>query len=127
MAQMITCSGTLSVGQVAAGGRPGGWISDTALIFIPRCSGDWEFVEYVPPVTPPAPVVSSSYMVCTGDIDPVALTCSTGWAASPHVPPFDTSQIDPTVVAALFGGGFVLYITPWAIAWGASQLLRLIR
>lgn len=53
--------------------------------------------------------------------------CSTGWIQIQAVPPFSTSQIDPSVVAALFGGGFVLYITPWAIAWGASQLLKLIR
>ncbi len=41
--------------------------------------------------------------------------------------PFDASQIDPQVVAAMFGGGFVLFVTPWAAAWGASQMLKLLR
>jgi hypothetical protein len=41
--------------------------------------------------------------------------------------PFDGSQIDPHVVAGLFGGGFLLYLTPYAAAWGASQLIKLLR
>jgi hypothetical protein len=41
--------------------------------------------------------------------------------------PFDPSQIDPTIASALFGAGFLLYLTPWATAWGFSQLLKLLR
>ena len=53
--------------------------------------------------------------------------CSTGWVQVAHVPPFDSSQIDPSVVTALFGAGFLLYLTPWAVAWGLTQLVKAIR
>ena len=41
--------------------------------------------------------------------------------------PFELSQIDPSVATAMFGAGFGLFITPWATAWGFSQLLKLLR
>lgn len=53
--------------------------------------------------------------------------CPTGWLQVAHVPPFESSQIDPQVVAALFGAGFLLYLTPWATAYGFSALLKLLR
>lgn len=59
--------------------------------------------------------------------EPLVQQCSSGWVNVVYAPPFDPSQIDPLVVAAMFGGGFVLYITPWAAAWGFSQLLKLLR
>ena len=55
------------------------------------------------------------------------LRCSSGWVQAAYAPPFDPSQIDPVVVAGMFGGGFILYLTPWAAAWGASQMLKLLR
>lgn len=53
--------------------------------------------------------------------------CTTGWIQAPYVPPFDSSQIDPSVVAALIGAGFLLYLTPWAAAYGFSALLKLLK
>lgn len=53
--------------------------------------------------------------------------CSTGWIEVASVPPFDSSQIDPVVVTALIGAGFLLYLTPWAAAYGFSSLLKLLR
>lgn len=53
--------------------------------------------------------------------------CPSGWIQVAHVPPFDSSQIDPSVVAALIGAGFLLYLTPWAAAFGFSSLLKLLR
>ena len=53
--------------------------------------------------------------------------CTTGWIQAPYVPPFDSSQIDPSVVSALIGAGFLLYLTPWATAWGLSALLKLLK
>ena len=40
---------------------------------------------------------------------------------------FDFTTIDAVVATGLFSTGFVLMVTPWAVAWGFSQLLRLIR
>lgn len=53
--------------------------------------------------------------------------CSSGWIQVAHVPPFDSSQIDPSVVAALIGAGFLLYTIPWAAAFGFSMLLKMLR
>ena len=58
---------------------------------------------------------------------PTVPQCLSGWVTSVYVPPFDPSQIDPSVVVAMFSGGFLLYLTPWAAAWGFSQLLKLLR
>jgi hypothetical protein len=54
-------------------------------------------------------------------------TCSTGWVTQVASVPFDLSQIDPSVATAMYGAGFALFITPWATAWGLSQLLKLLR
>jgi hypothetical protein len=54
-------------------------------------------------------------------------TCSSGWVQSLYIPPFDPSQIDPLVCTQLFGAGFLLYLTPWATAWGLTQLVKAIR
>jgi hypothetical protein len=53
--------------------------------------------------------------------------CTTGWIQAPYVPPFDSSQIDPSVVAALIGAGFLLYLTPWVSAFGISAVLKLLK
>lgn len=53
--------------------------------------------------------------------------CSTGWQQVAYAPPFDSSQIDPLVVVAMIGAGFLLYLTPWAAAYGFSSLLKLLR
>lgn len=53
--------------------------------------------------------------------------CTTGWIQAAYVPPFESSQIDPSVVAALIGAGFLLYLTPWAAAFGFSSLLKALR
>lgn len=69
-------------------------------------------------------------IVCNGELSLLAdgsPTCSTGWEQAPAPVPFDLSQIDPAVATAMFGAGFALYITPWAVAWGFSQLLKLLR
>jgi len=56
-----------------------------------------------------------------------AATCSTGWISQLSSIPFDASQIDPLIATAMFGGGFALFIIPWAAAWGVSQILKLLR
>jgi hypothetical protein len=53
--------------------------------------------------------------------------CPSGWIEVAQVIPFDSSQIDPTVVTALIGAGFLLYLTPWAAAYGFSSLLKMLR
>lgn len=53
--------------------------------------------------------------------------CSTGWQIIAQTAPFESSQIDPLVVVALVSGGFLLYLTPWAAAYGFSSLLKLLR
>lgn len=53
--------------------------------------------------------------------------CSSGWVQSLYIPPFDPSQIDPLICTQLFGAGFMLYLTPWATAWGLSQIVKAIR
>lgn len=58
---------------------------------------------------------------------PPFVSCSTGWVQTYYVPPFDPSQLDPSIIAAMFGGGFLLYLIPWAAAWGFSQMLKLLR
>ena len=71
-----------------------------------------------------------SVIVCDGVISVLAdgsTSCSTGWSTQVATVPFDASQIDPAVATALFGGGFALFIVPWATAWGLFQLLRLLR
>jgi len=72
----------------------------------------------------------ASVVVCEGVVSVLpdgSTTCSTGWATQLASIPFDISQIDPTIVAAMFGGGFVLFSTPWAVAWGGKQLLHLLK
>lgn len=41
--------------------------------------------------------------------------------------PFDFTQIDAGIATDLFIGGFLLCITPWAAAYGASKILALLR
>ena len=53
--------------------------------------------------------------------------CPSGWLTQVATAPFDLSQIDPTVATAMFSAGFALFITPWATAWGLSQLMKLLR
>ena len=68
--------------------------------------------------------------ICDGNITNSILgyaQCSTGWYQQPAVAPFELSQIDPQVATAMFAAGFVLLITPWAAAWGFSQLIKLLR
>lgn len=72
----------------------------------------------------------ASTLICSGVISQNAngsATCSTGWEAQVASIPFDISQIDPGIATAMFGAGFGLFITPWATAWGLSQLLKLLR
>lgn len=68
--------------------------------------------------------------ICEGEITNTLTglaRCSSGWFQQPAVAPFDVSQIDPQVATAMFGAGFLLLITPWAAAWGFSQLIKLLR
>lgn len=69
-------------------------------------------------------------IICSGVVSTLsngAATCSTGWMTQLSSLPFDVSQIDPVVATALFGGGFALAIVPWSVAWGFSQLFKLVR
>ncbi|MEY8199722.1 MAG: hypothetical protein RPS47_10825 [Colwellia sp.] len=72
----------------------------------------------------------ASMIVCSGVISSLpdgSTSCSTGWELQVASLPFELSQIDPSVATAMFGAGFGLFITPWATAWGFSQLLKLLR
>lgn len=53
--------------------------------------------------------------------------CDTGWTVATHVAPFQISDIDPLVATGMFSTGFALFIVPWAAAWGAKQLLSLLK
>lgn len=69
-------------------------------------------------------------IICNGVISLLpdgSTSCSTGWETQLVTLPFELSQIDPSVATAMFGAGFGLFITPWATAWGFSQLLKLLR
>jgi hypothetical protein len=69
-------------------------------------------------------------IVCNGVVNLAnngTARCPSGWLIQQSTAPFDISQIDPSVATAMFGSGFVLFITPWATAWGFSQLLKLLR
>jgi hypothetical protein len=74
------------------------------------------------------------YLVCNGTVTFVdsgraagAPLCSTGWVQVFYNPPFDPTSIDPVTASTLFAAGFLLFVTPWATAWGFSQLLKLLR
>lgn len=69
-------------------------------------------------------------IVCAGTVEiniDGAATCSTGWMTQVASVPFDASSIDPSVVAAMFGAGFLLFFTPWAFAFGISKLIHSVR
>lgn len=69
-------------------------------------------------------------IVCDGTVEVLpdgAATCSTGWMTQVASVPFDASAIDPSIVAQLFGAGFLLYFTPWAFAFGISKLIHSVR
>lgn len=49
------------------------------------------------------------------------------WIVTTVESDFQIADIDPSVATAMFTGGFLLFLTPWAVAWGYSQLLKLVR
>jgi len=72
----------------------------------------------------------SLILVCDGQIElSVAgyATCDTGWESAVYTAQFSTSSIDPEVATTIFAGGFLLFLVPWAIAWGVKQMLSLLR
>jgi hypothetical protein len=71
----------------------------------------------------------SVILVCEGTVTVVDENprCDTGWTVTTHVAPFQISDIDPTVATGMFATGFALFIVPWAAAWGAKQLLSLLK
>jgi hypothetical protein len=71
----------------------------------------------------------SKILVCAGEITIVNENprCDTGWTTSTHVAPFQLTDIDPIVATGIFSTGFALFIVPWAAAWGAKQLLSLLK
>lgn len=58
---------------------------------------------------------------------PTVPQCLSGWVTSVYVPPFDPSQVDITVCLAMIAAGISLYATPWAISFGAGQVVKFIR
>ncbi len=69
-------------------------------------------------------------IVCEGTITQSSegfATCSTGWLVQLASVPFDYSQLQPETVMTVFTAGFVLYLTGWAVAFGAAQMLNVIR
>lgn len=75
----------------------------------------------------------SNTLTCDAEISVVNVsgvdvpTCSSGWVQSFYILPFDPAQIDPMIATELFVAGFLLFLTPWATAWGLKQLLKSIR
>ncbi|MAY15262.1 MAG: hypothetical protein CMI06_07990 [Oceanospirillaceae bacterium] len=69
-------------------------------------------------------VVCGEAVTVNSDGSPV---CPSGWLTQIATVPFDVSQINPEVATAMFGAGFALFITPWAAAWGISQMFKLLR
>jgi|TARA_R110000737_G_C14613111_1_gene491377 hypothetical protein len=71
----------------------------------------------------------SSILVCSGVVTIVDENprCDEGWTTSTHVAPFQISDLDPIVMTGMFATGFVLFIVPWAAAYGAKQLLSLLK
>lgn len=66
-------------------------------------------------------------LYCAGVIDTVALTCSTGWQAVAATPPFDPSQLDPSLLVAAISAGAFVSASVFGAAWGARQLLNFIK
>ncbi len=63
-------------------------------------------------------------VACDGVISQVAgnLTCSTTWLEVPYSTPFDPSQIDPNILGAMFGAGFVIITPIWGVAFGFRKI-----
>lgn len=72
----------------------------------------------------------SSIVYCSGQIVSGvdgSVSCPSGWITAAYVPPFDVSQIDPLVMSEFFIAGFILFLTPYAAAWGMAQIVKSIR
>jgi len=71
----------------------------------------------------------SSYLVCNGTLDLVAVTCSTGWEASSYAPfaPFDPASLDPVLIAGAVGVGFFVLVPVWAASIGLKYLIQSIK
>lgn len=69
--------------------------------------------------------------VIVGDVagvdSPTVPQCLSGWVTAAYAPPFDPSQVDITVCLALISAGASLYAIPWAVSFGAGQILKFIR
>lgn len=66
-------------------------------------------------------------LYCAGVIDTSLLTCSTGWQQVVAQPPFDPSQLDPSLIAVMVAGGFFIMVPVWAACIGLRALLSVIR
>lgn len=55
--------------------------------------------------------------------------CSSGWQTLQYeaVVPFDPSQLDPTMLAVMFAGGFFILVPVWAACVGLKYLMSMLR
>ena len=68
-------------------------------------------------------------LFCPSDIstDGGVPVCSSAWEVQPFTPPFDPSQLDPTVLAQAFGAGFTLVATFMVMSMGIRAFLNFIK
>lgn len=71
--------------------------------------------------------MAGSTLYCAGTIDPVALTCSSGWEVVVASLPFDPSQLDPEQVVAAIGSGMAVACTVFGAVFGARAILNFLR
>lgn len=71
----------------------------------------------------------SGLLHCPGDliIQGGAPSCSVDWVSVPYIPPFDLSQLDPTVLGQAFGAGFTLVASFMLMSMGIRTFLNFIK
>lgn len=57
----------------------------------------------------------------------VVPVCSTQWEVAQYTPPFDVSQLDPTLMGQAFGAGFMLIASVLVVTIGIRALVNLVK
>lgn len=68
-------------------------------------------------------------LYCPSDIssDGGVPVCASSWEVQPFTPPFDPSQLDPTILAQAFGAGFTLVAFFMVGSMGIRAFLNFIK
>ena len=53
--------------------------------------------------------------------------CSTQWEVAQYTPPFDVSQLDPTLMGQAFGAGFMLIASVLVVTIGIRALVNFVK